>query len=119
MELLERYYQTLNQRDWKGFASTLAPNIVYEVPQTRERVRGQTQYVDFNATFPGNWYIQVVRLVADPKGGCGLIHFVEGRESQTGISFFTIEMGLITHILDYWPEPYEPPKRLSKFVERY
>ena len=117
-DLVLRYYQSLNARDWETFASTLALDVFYEVPQTRERVRGREHYVDFNATFPGDWTIEVVRVVADEKGAAGQILFRDGDSEATGIALFTLEGGKILRILDYWPEPYEPPKRRSPFVER-
>ncbi len=119
LELISRYYQSLNAKDWAGFRATLSPDVVYEVPQTRERVRGLEAYIDFNTTYPGDWTLEVVRIIADETGASGQIRFLVDGQELTGISFFEIEDGLITHILDFWPEPYEPPTRHSRFVERY
>lgn len=118
-ELVVRYYQTLNDRDWDAFRSTLAENVLYEVPQTKERVRGREPYVDFSATFPGEWTVEVVRVVADGDGGAGQILFRDGDKEDTGIAFFEFSEGKISRIHDFWPEPYEPPERKSRFVERY
>jgi hypothetical protein len=39
---------------------------------------------------------------------------------MTGISFFRLSpRNRIAQVTDYWPEPYEPPPRASRFVERY
>jgi hypothetical protein len=32
--------------------------------------------------------------------------------------FFEFSDDLIARVTDYWPESYEPPVRVSKFVER-
>lgn len=116
---IAHYYQSLSAKDWAAFASTLSSSVLYEVPQTRERIRGLESYLDFNATFPGDWTIEVLRIVANETGGSGLIRFFDEGQEFIGIAFFDIVDGLITHILDYWPEPYEPPKRYSQFIERY
>lgn len=118
-DLVARYYHSLNARDWEAFKRTLAGNVVYEIPQTRERVCGLANYVDFNATFPGDWTLEVVRLITDDVGAAGQVTFRVGGQEMTGISFFTIEDGKISHITDFWPEPYAPPERLSHWVERY
>ena len=117
-EVVIRYYQSLNQRDWQGLRSTLAQDVVYEIPQTRERVQGLEPYLNFSATFPGDWTIEIVRVVADEGGAAEEIVFREGEEAMTSIAFFELDGGKIRHILDYWPKPYEPPERKSPFVER-
>jgi ketosteroid isomerase-like protein len=98
---IETYFQTLNARDWTGFAAILHPDVVYKLPQTRERVRGREAYLDFNITFPGDWIIQVSRVTADDV-----------------LVFFEFADGLIARVTDYWPESYEPQVRISKFIER-
>jgi ketosteroid isomerase-like protein len=118
-DLVASYYRSLNARDWQAFKRTLAEDVIYEISQTGERVRGLEPYLDFNATFPGDWTLEVIRLVADDAGAAGQITFCVGGQEMTGISFFEIEDGKIAHITDFWPEPYEPPKRASKWVERY
>jgi len=117
--LVVRYWQSLNARNWQEFRSTLSNDVIYEVPQTREWIRGLEPYVDFNATFPGDWTIEVARVVADEQQASGQIMFRDGKHEQTGIAFFEISDGKIQRIVDFWPEPYEPPKRMSRWVERY
>ena len=49
-QLVSQHWQFANARDWTAFANLLAEDLVYEVPQTRERVTGRAGYVDFFAT---------------------------------------------------------------------
>jgi ketosteroid isomerase-like protein len=35
------YVDRLERRDWAGLSDLLADDVVYEIPQTRERVRGR------------------------------------------------------------------------------
>lgn len=93
--------------------------MIYEVPQTCERVRGREAYIEFNATFPGDWTTEVVRLLADETGASGQIIFRVRGQEQIGNAFLEMEDGKIQHIFDFWPEPYEPPQRMSRYVERY
>jgi hypothetical protein len=30
-------------------------DVLYDMRQTRERIRGKAAYVEFNATYPGQW----------------------------------------------------------------
>jgi SnoaL-like domain len=98
-----------------GFAAILHPDVVYELPQTRERVRGREAYLDFNITFPGDWTIQVSRVTADDVRGAAEIVL---RVMMPAVVFFEFTDGLVARVTDYWPESYEPPVRISKFIER-
>ena len=115
---IETYFQTVNARDWTGFAAVLHPDVVYELPQTRERVRGHEAYLDFNITFPGDWTLEIVRVIADDERGAAEIILRIDAQATPAVVFFEFADGLIARITDYWPESYEPPVRVSRFVER-
>lgn len=115
---IERYWQTANARDWDAFAALLHEEVVYTIPQTREWVRGREGYTDFNATFPGDWQVEIGQIITEGDSGVSLTTFRLGGQEQTCITFFDFEEGLILRIVDYWPEPYEPPARMSKYAER-
>ncbi len=117
--LVRRYWRALEARDWPAFASTLADHVVYELPQTRERVRGRAAYVDFNRTFPGAWHIEPIRLVAEDGAAFGQIALRDGDLRMTALTYFEVEAAHIVRLEEYWPEPYEPPSRASRFVERF
>lgn len=91
-ELVERYWQTANNRDWQAFGTLLHEDIVYEIPQTRERIRGRAAYIDFNTTYLGDWTLEIVRLVADQHHAVSQITFRVNNQEQTGISFLNSRM---------------------------
>ena len=115
---VETYFQTANARDWTEFAAVLHPDVVYELPQARERVRGREAYLDFNITFPGDWTLEIVRVIADDERGAAEIILRIDAQATPAVVFFEFTDGLIARITDYWPESYEPPVRVSRFVER-
>ena len=115
---IQRYVETLNARDWTAFGDLLHEDVLYEVPQTRERVRGRAAYLEFNTTFPGDWTLEAVRVIADSLRGCAEINFRVSNQVMPAIAFFEFKDGLIARITDYRPDSCEPPARASKFVER-
>ncbi|GAA2402911.1 nuclear transport factor 2 family protein [Streptomyces glaucosporus] len=118
--VIERYWSTAQDRDWSAFGALLAPDVVYEIPQTRERVRGREAYVRFNAEYPGDWRVTVERIVAEERRGVSWTSFTAEGGTETGLSFFTLgDDGLIESVVDFWPEPYEPPAGREHLVERY
>jgi len=53
---------------WDAFAELLDQDVIYEGPQTRERVRGSDSYVRFNSEgFAGHWHLKVVRIVGEGR----------------------------------------------------
>ncbi|MFE7169037.1 nuclear transport factor 2 family protein [Streptomyces sp. NPDC057616] len=115
---VERFWATAAARDWSAFADTLAEDVVYTLPQTRERITGRQRYVEFNREYPGDWRLRIERIVAEPGQVVSWIHFTVGLEEMYGISFFT-GTDRITSITDFWPEPYEPPAGRDHLTERY
>lgn len=119
-ETVAAYWAAADARDWTAFGALLAEDAVYEIPQSRERVRGRDACVRFNAEFPGDWRIAVERLVADGRHAATWIRFTVDGADQVGLCFFDLDDdGLIAHISDFWPEPYEPPPGREHLVERY
>jgi len=119
---VETYWATADARDWDAFAATLADDVVYELPQTRERINGKDRYLRFNQEYPGDWHVRIERIVADAEGrqAAARTEFTVGPEEMHAIHFFTFDdRCLITGVTDFWPESYEPPAGREHVVERY
>jgi len=115
------YWAAANARDWAAFGDLLSPDLVYELPQSRERITGRARYVQFNAEYPGDgWVVEPVRILGGASYAASWIRFRVGPDEQTGVCFFDLdEAGLIARITDFWPEPFEPPGGREHLTERY
>lgn len=121
-EVVTAYWATANARDWSGFEALLSEDVVYEGPQTRERVRGRSNYVRFNVEgFPGDWHLEVNRIIGDGLHASSWIQFTNADGTvQPGLRFFDLQDdGTIVRITDFWPDPYELPATRAHLVERY
>jgi hypothetical protein len=77
------YWAAAEARDWDAFGALLAQDVVYEVPQTRERVSGRDAYVRFNAEgFPGDWHLAVQRIVSQDRTAVSMIEFSEAGRAR-------------------------------------
>jgi predicted ester cyclase len=121
LNVIARYWASAEARRWDEFADLLADDVVYEIPQSRERVCGRDAYVRFNVEgFPGDWHLTVARIVTDGSHAASWIEFQEEGTSQPGLCFFELDpSGRIVKITDFWPEPYEPPATRTHLVERF
>lgn len=117
--LVAAFVDRMERRDWDGFATLLDPEVVYEIPQTRERIRGRDRYVQFNAEYPGSWHLEPRVILGDGDQGCVLFRWQLDGDEADGMAFFDVTNGLITKIVDYWPEPYDPPPGREHLTERW
>jgi ketosteroid isomerase-like protein len=115
------YWAAAEARDWAAFGALLAPDVRYEAPQTRERVRGRDAYLRFNAEgFPGSWHLEVRRITGDDRSAASWIQMTDGDDAYPGVCFFELdEDGLISSITDFWPEPATVPADRVHLAERY
>ena len=76
--LVAAFAERLERRDWVGLAELLDPDVVYEIPQSHERIRGRDRYVTFNAEYPGDWHLEPQVVLGDDRNG-SLLFRVEAR----------------------------------------
>jgi predicted ester cyclase len=121
-EVVNAYWAAANAREWDGFAALIAEDVMYEGPQTRERVQGVRNYVRFNVEgFPGPWHLNVVRVIGDGRHAASWVDFTNADgTTQPGLCFFEMnDEGKVSHISDFWPDQYELPSQREHLVERY
>jgi predicted ester cyclase len=121
-EIVTAYWTAANERDWVAFGELLAEDVVYEGPQTRERVRGRADYLRFNTEgFPGDWHLVIIRIVGEGLHAASWTDFTNADGyTQPGLCFFDLrDDGKIARITDFWPDPYELPAQRAHLVERY
>jgi len=117
---VQAYVERAEARDWDGFSALLAEDVVYQMPQTREQVRGKQPYLQFNQEYPGDWHLEIRRIVADGRHAAAWIDSRIGDEHQDACIWFDLDDdGLIAKVTDYWPEFYEPPPGREHLVERW
>ncbi|MFF9689033.1 nuclear transport factor 2 family protein [Streptomyces sp. NPDC014623] len=120
--VVEAYWAAANTRDWSTFATTLADDVVYDLPQSRERILGKERHVRFNRDHPGGRHARIERIVADGEGRQAAVRTVVtiGRDEISAVHFFTFDAdGRIAGVTDFWSDPYEPPAGREHLTERY
>lgn len=120
-QVVAAYWAAAESRDWDTFADLVAEQVVYEAPQTRERVRGRASYVRFNVEgFPGSWHLKVERIVGEGRHAASWTEFSDAGDHYSGLCFFDLgEDGRIARITDFWPTAAELPASRAHLVERY
>ena len=91
----------------------------YEIPQSRERIRGRDRYLRFNQEYPGDWHLRPKVVIADAQHGVVWFEWDLDGRTDDAMAFFEFADGLITRVTDFWPEPYEPPSGREHLAERW
>ena len=116
------FVETLEARDWDSWTALLSPDVVYEMPQSRERIRGRDRYLRFNTTYPGDWHLEPKLVIGDETRAVVWFTWRVGADDSGDAQVF-LEFdpdGLITRVTDFWPEPYAPPERADpELFERW
>src|SRR6185437_15550773 len=117
-QLIERYWQTMNSNDFRAVGELLHDDFVLDYPQSGERIRGREHNALINERYPspGPWSFVVERLLVSDVGAVSDVR-VRGAEVEArAISFFEVRDGLIWHITEYWPDPFEAPDWRAQWV---
>jgi hypothetical protein len=119
--VVERFIDTLDRRDWEAWAALLHPDVVYELPQSSERIRGRERYLQFNQEFPGDWHLELKVAIADERYGVAWFLWRVGDAGpDDAMAFFTFaDDGLVVAVTDFWPERYDPPHGREHLVQRW
>jgi ketosteroid isomerase-like protein len=118
--IVRAYVERAEARDWEGFGALLTDDVVYEMPQTRERIPGKQGLLRFNQAYPGDWHLRIRRIVADGRYAAAWLDTNVGDDYQDACIWFELtDDGRIAKVTDYWPDPFEPPWRREHLVERW
>lgn len=120
-QVVTAYWAAAEARDWDAFVGLVADDVVYEAPQTRERVCGREAYRRFNAEgFAREWHVTVERVIGEGKHAASWAEFTDGDDRYPALCFFDFgEDGLIARITDFWPAPSKVPADRAYLSERY
>jgi len=115
-----RFWSLMGTNDFHAVGAVLADDFTLEWPQSNERIRGRENFARMNAEYPahGRWTFDVQRLVGDSTQAASDVAVSDGVQHARALTFFTVHEGLITRIVEFWPEPYAAPTHRAHLVER-
>jgi ketosteroid isomerase-like protein len=113
------FWRRMASNDFDSVAAVMAADVVIEWPQSRERIRGAANFARINAEYPsaGPWRFTLERLVADGAEVVTKVRVTDGTLVAEPISFFTVEQGRISRLVEYWPEPFAPGSDRAHLTE--
>ena len=119
--VVAEFWRLMATNDFDATAAVLAPGFELEWPQSGERILGAERFARMNQEYTahGPWTFEVRRIVA-AAGDAEVVSVVDigdGVQKATAVSFFTVEAGLVSRLVEYWPEPFAPVAARAHLVE--
>ena len=118
-DVVREYWRLMATNDFALVSAVLAPEFVLEWPQSNERIRGADNLARMNTEYPshGPWRFEIHRIVASETAAVSDVGVTDGVQAARALSFFTVRDGKITHLVEFWPEPFAAPAHRAHLVE--
>ena len=119
VDIVREFWRLMASNDFHSVSTVLALEFVLEWPQTNERIRGAERFAQMNETYPahGPWTFTLHRLFGSDTEAVSDVTVSDGVLTARALSFFTVVDGKVTHLLEFWPEPYAAPANRAHLVE--
>ena len=135
-EIVERVTKTLNERDFDGLSQLVHDDIVYDTPQSRERIKGLPNARAVLQNYPGlpqssekkvhgsedRWVVTPSFTLVQITGSGD--HFTTEEwvrypsgETGYGVTLFEFRDEKISKITGYFAAPYPAPEWRSPWVQ--
>ena len=116
--IVQAFWGIMQTNDFGAASRLLGENYVLYWPQSGERIEGRANFAAINQAYPahGLWRFKVHRLVAEDAEVVSDVSVTDGKVSGRALTFSTIEDGLITTQLEFWPETFTAPTWRSAWV---
>jgi hypothetical protein len=118
IELVREYWRLMATNDFSSVAAVLSSDFVLDWPQSKERICGPERFARMNQEYPahGRWEFSVNRIVGGESEAVSDVSVTDGVQLARVVSFFTVAQGKITHMIEFWPEPYPAPDNRAHLV---
>jgi ketosteroid isomerase-like protein len=119
-DVVAAFWDRIQARDWDGLAHLLADDFTVDWPDTRLRIRGRENYVEFNRTYPEGWTIDNVAIVAE---GGTVVSEVRIPHTEQGVyyvvSILRVDGEKLTGGREYWLQQHDEdfPTERDRFFE--
>jgi ketosteroid isomerase-like protein len=113
----EQWWSAIDRGDFAAAEALLHPEAVVEWPLSNERMPSAEAWRAVNEHYPGTWRARVAAVVEQGEVAVTRTNVFDGAMNALAISWFTVRDGLITYLVEYWPEVYAAPGWRRQWVE--
>jgi hypothetical protein len=114
--IVRRWWDAIDQADFNLAVDLMVPTAFVDWPLSNERLCGPEAWRAVNEHYPGRWSAKVQSIVSDGPTAVSRTSVSDGGITVIALSWFTVESGKITSLVEYWPETYAAPGWRAKWV---
>jgi hypothetical protein len=98
----------MNTNDFRSVGLLISDEFFLDWPQSNERIRGRDNLATMNEQYPayGRWQFTVNRIVGNDSEAVSDVSVTDGTQKARVISFFKVEKGMISRMVEYWPDDF-------------
>ena len=115
-EIAVAWWNAIDHGDFHAAQSLMAPTAHIDWPLSNERMPTPDAWRIVNENYPGRWRASIEHVIAEGNTVVTRTCIADGGISVLAISWFTIEHGVITNLVEYWPETYAAPGWRAQWV---
>jgi hypothetical protein len=115
-ELVRLWWDAIDRADFDAAIALMSPETIVDWPLSNERMLNPDAWKSVNQNYPGRWFASIQSIVADGDIVVTTTEITDESILVLVISYFTVEAGLITKLVEYWPETYAAPGWRSQWV---
>lgn len=108
-DVVTAWWQAIDRAAFGEAAAMMAADAVVDWPLSNERMASPAMWQAVNDHYPGRWRAKVISTTEDADRVVTVTEISDASITVVAISLFTVAQGLISHLVEYWPEPYAPP----------
>jgi len=110
-ETVREFWRLMASNHFGAVKTIFSPDFILDWPQTGERITGPDNFAQLNTEYPahGPWRFTINHIMGNADETVSDVSVTDGVQHGRAISFFTVVDGKITRMVEFWPEPYEPP----------
>jgi len=120
LELVRKYWERMNTNEFRSVGSLLSDEFILDWPQSNERIRGRDNLATMNEQYPayGRWQFTVNTIVGNDSEAVSDVSVTDGTQKARAISFFKVENGLISRMVEYWPDDFPAGEDRKPLTEK-
>jgi len=113
------FWESMNTNDFEKASLWLSEDFQCFWPQSAEVIKGRENFEAINTNYPsqGKWQFEINAIVCEANQVVSDVSVTDGHIIARAITFHTIENGLISKQVEFWPDNYEAPEWRRKWVE--
>lgn len=118
-EVVLSFWKAMESNNFSEAAAYLSQEFENYSPQSSEIIHGRDNFVAINSNYPafGEWRFSVNSIVAEGNVVVTDVSISDGQMNFKAITFHTVEDGLISKQVEYWPDDYPAPQWRRQWVE--